>query len=380
MSYRNNRNRNSQMSQTAVQTLEKPAQDRTPVRAGLEHSARTAVRTRDVLRKDCQPAMRKICSGWEYSHKRACELGNDDVGYYQSEAKIVDIDPDDAYDLFVYHNYDRNRNFDQSHSSSLSSAMRLAPSIDIAIGPDNFPVILNGQHTMWAIHMRGQTTQASVTIYQCKDEHALANLFSIFDSNKTRTLAQAISAHKGTGDVLDMDDISPQQHHRWTQCVAAAENGFSRSMSKATLMDKVQRAARPEIIEFSKWMQSLVENGSQVKLVHQGVGAAFYAMFRSNRTKAAEFIKKYLSGIGIDNAHDPVGQVRNRMSINKPFAEHGPTACHLHAGIVYSAWRAFCLNRPLMQMRATKDLPQPDRWQIYPSATAAAAIHDDDLD
>lgn len=331
-------------------------------------SARKAIKSVDKLRKDCVDAMRRICpDGWVYDETFARQLGNDSVGYYQSEAKVVVIEPEDAYDLFLHHNYAHNRRFDQAHSTKLSNAIKVGTSIDIGVGPGNFPSVVNGQHTLWAIYMRGQPTQVSLTIYQCRDDSAMASLFAIFDTPKIRTLAQSIEANKSSGS-MDMT-VSSTRHQRWTQSVAAAENDFNPPKVRETLAEKTARAQRPEVIAFSEWLEGMIENGNQAKMVQQGVGAAFYAMSISDKERAESFIRKYLTGIGVTDKHDPVGQIRNRMTINKPHAEHGSSACRMHAGLVFSAWRAYCLNKPLRLMKTTKDLPKANRWKIFASAS-----------
>ena len=331
--------------------------------------AKNAVREKDVLRKDCQTAMRKICpDGWSFDEAKARQLMVDEAGYYQdakqSQAGYV-LDPDDANDLFVYHNYKSNRKFDQAHSTNLSNSIKVAVAIDIAVGPSNFPVIVNGQHTLWAIFMRGIPTQVSITIYQCRDDAAIARCFAIFDSNKKRTLANSIDAAKMGGLELNITSV---RHQRWTNAVATAENGFSAPKSRETNAEKMERATRTEVILFAEWIENLLEKGGQAKLISQGAAAAFYSMYASDQGRATEFVKKFLTGHGIVGDDDPVGRIRNRLVINKPEAEHGSSAANLHAGMVYTAWRAFCLDRPLRQLRKTEDIPLPDRWKVFASA------------
>lgn len=319
------------------------------------------------LRKDCLPEMLKICTkGWTWSEEKASRLNTDDIGYYIDETKTVIIEPEDASELYVHHNYEGNRSFDQSHSEHLSSAMKLAPQIAIAIGPDSYPRIVNGQHTMWAINMRGRPTQASVTIYQCRDSEAIAALFSIFDSNKKRSVAQALDAAK-FGKTVSVD-IPSSRLQRWSQCIASANNKFNSPKSRETLSSRVERATCDESVQFAQWMEQLVTKAEHARFIHQGVGAAFYAMYLSDRLKAEQFIRKYLSGVGITGDSDPIGKIRHRLVINKPPAEHGASACGLHAGIVYTAWRKFCLDQPLTRMTRITSLPPPEKWKVFASA------------
>lgn len=344
------------MSSFRQKKKDRPAQDRSL-------SAKAAVRGRDVLRSDCTLSMQRLCkSTWGFSEDKARQLGTDQVGYYLDCSMVVVLTPDDAYDLFVNHNYEKNRAFDQSHSANLSNAIKVAPAIDFAIGPNNFPVCVNGQHTLWAIYMRGQATQASITFYQCRNDESIAALFSIFDSNKKRTLANAI-------DAASMAVTS--RHGRWVQCVAAAENGFHPPKSRETLSNKLLRAQRVDVLAFSEWLEGMITKPDQAKMIHQGIGAGFYAMWKSDISRATEFVKKYLCGLNMKDEHDPVKVVRDRMTVGKPHAEHGPTACRLHTGILFTAWRKFCLSQPLKAARATIDIPACDRWKIYESPVEA---------
>lgn len=342
-------------------------------------SARVAERemaadpTRRNLRQGIHPFMERLCpKGWTYSDEKAKRLTCDKVGYYIDSAIVSVIDPETANDLYLNHNYQKNRSFDQAHSVSLSASMELAPAIAIAISDDGHPVIVNGQHTMWAIYMKNRPVQASVTVYQCRDERAKADLFTIFDSNKKRSLAQAIDAHRHATN--STSDIPAARHARWTQCVAAAENGFNPPKQREMLLQKTTRANRPEIIDFATWIEGIISNANQAKMIHQGVGAAFFAMFLSDRSKATEFVTKYISGLNIDSTNDPVGMIRERMTIKKPKAEHGSSACKMHAGLVYTAWRAFCMGKQLGCLRLTQDLPAPDRWKIYQSANMQEVV------
>lgn len=318
-------------------------------------------------------SIRKICPvGWTYSEELSEQLTSD-AGYYQdaeqSRAGYL-LDPDDAYDLFVHHNYESNRKFDQAHSANLAHNMAVAVAIDIAIGPSGFPVVVNGQHTLWAIYMRGRPTQISVTVYQCRDKAAVAAVFALFDSNKKRTLANTIDAAVAGGLKLN---VSSRHHQRWTQAVAAAENNFNAPRSRATNAEKMERATRLEVVAFSEWIDGLIENAQQAKMVQQGIAAAFYAMFASDLDNATKFVKRYLSVVRED-INDPVGRLRDRMTINKPQAEHGSSACSMHAGMAYTAWRAFCLGKTMKQVRQTKDIPAPDKWKIFTPASSVVSM------
>jgi hypothetical protein len=313
-------------------------------------------------RGDVNVAMRRITtSGWEYDEEVAKSEGCEDVGYYIAETKKVRIGPDDALEIFSHHNYDHNRDFDQAHCTQLSQSIKVVPAIDFAIGPGGKPVLVNGQHSMWAIYMRGLPTTASITIYQCRDEAAIARLYGIFDSNKKRSQQQVIAAAIGAGDL--QSSVAPNKLARWAQCVNVAETGFRRAMIGETNAHKVERVHRPEVQEFAAWIESMTRDTKKAKLITQGVGAAFYAMFLSDRPKAEQFVQRYVDGVGL--AEDsPMYRLREKM-LNRPEGEHGASVCRAHAEMVYSAWRKFCLSEPMQVVRRTTELPSHDKWKVY---------------
>lgn len=314
-----------------------------------------------------QEAMLRIYDeGWSYNEAKARALGTAEVGYYIHAAKPAVITSEDAFDLFSYHQYKNQRPFDQSHSTHLSESMLVAPAIDFAIGPSGHAVIVNGQHTMWAIYMRNQPTQASVTIYQCRDELAVAKLFAIFDSNKKRTVANAIHAAHSAGDFSYSRDVDAPKLHKWSQCIAIAENDFHRCNAKETLVTKVARARREDVQKFASWIEDVVNSDADRRMIPQGIGSAFYAMFLSDEMRAKEFITAYLSGINLD-ANSPVLLLRNKL-LNRPRGQHDNSVCRMHAEWVYSAWRKFCLGESLMAMRGTTNLPSPKNWRVFEPA------------
>lgn len=322
--------------------------------------ARKMVQTEQ--RSDTQLAMRRITSsGWTYQNERALAEGTDDVGYYIDETKHPRITPEDAFDLYNHHNYDHNRSFDQQHATHLSKAMRVAPNIDIAIGPSGKPVVVNGQHQLWAIFMKGVTITASVTVYQCRDEASIARLFTIFDANRKRSQQNAIAAAKGAGD-LDCD-VPANKLARWSQCVATAEADFRRQTVSETNWEKMERVHRPEVQGFATWIEELVSDRKTKLLITQGVGAAFYAMYRSDPIKGEEFIRKYIQGTNLGET-SPVLKLREKM-LDRPEGQHDASVCRNHAELTFVAWRKFCLGEPMQICRAVSNIPHYDKWKIY---------------
>jgi hypothetical protein len=310
--------------------------------------------------------MRKLVPvDWEWNEDFARQMGTEQQGYY----KIPDlvrchvISPDEAEELFLHHNWSVQRKFDDRHAERLASEMVVAVEISVALGPDNFPRIVNGQHTLWGMYMAGRPMQVTVTPYMCRDDIGMANCYAIFDSNKTRSAATIIDTQKQVGGI----DIahSATRHHKWAQCVACAENDFNQPKKQQTNTAKAAQAARPEVIAFAKWIEARIESNNQIKgLLPMGIGACFYAMYKADPIKAEQFLKMYLSGVGLTENH-PILILIRRLTINKPVAEHGATACRLHAEIAYTCWRKFCLGEPLMATRRTIRLPKWNNWRIY---------------
>lgn len=138
--------------------------DYTPPLTG--NAARKAAKPRP----DSMEAMLSIYSdGWNYSEDRAKSLGTDEAGYYIEKTTDVVISPEQALDIFCHHNYAGQRSFDQAHAVRLSKEILLARDIAFAVAPGGHATMVNGQHNMYAIVLRNQNTQASVTVYQCRD-------------------------------------------------------------------------------------------------------------------------------------------------------------------------------------------------------------------
>ena len=140
-------------------------------------SARMAIKAA-TPRKDTSAAMMRIHDrGHEFNESEARALDADEVGYYIEKTVTVVITPDHAEELFIYHNYKGQRSFDQAHATQLAKSMKVAPAIAFAIDDSNHAQCVNGQHTLWAIRLRGKTTQAAVTIFQCRDFAVELQLF-----------------------------------------------------------------------------------------------------------------------------------------------------------------------------------------------------------
>lgn len=336
-------------------------------------SGRTLLRQAQKRANDrVKPSMRKLVPfDWNWDEDFATQLGCDD-GYYQVPNLIGShvVTPEEAEELFSYHNWIKGqRTFDGQHASRLASAMKVGVAIDIAIGPDNYPKIVNGQHTLYAIFQSGRPKQISVTVYMCRDDEGMANCYAIFDANKTRSAATVIDTHKKVGT---LDWTYPASRlHKWAQCVACAENEFGQPKNRRTNSSKIEQARRPEVLKFGHWIEERIDSANQIKgLVPMGVGAGFYAMFRADPVKAERFLKMYLTGVGLTE-HHPVLVLRNRLTVNKPRHEHRSTACRLHAEIMYTCWRRFCLGERMQSTRRTTCLPAWDKWSIYVPPTKA---------
>lgn len=331
-------------------------------------TARSVMRRvkKDNLRRDAQNIMRKICpQGWTYDEAVAIAENSADVGYYIEESKKVVLTPDEASDLYCFHNWEDNRAFRQHHSTQLSEVIRVAVNIAIAVGPDGYPVVVNGQHTLWALYMRGQSLGASITIYQCRDKQALANTYTIFDSGKNRSQTEGVEAAKQAG-MLTVD-IPSRFLTRWAQAAAAAENDF-RQAGREPNSTKVERCQRSDVQGFAGWMEGMITDASQRKFAClQGIGAGLFAVYKSDPIKGAEFVSQFLTGAKLDD-DSPVLLLRNKIT-NRPPGEHAGYATRLHAEWVWAAWQKFCLGQPLRVLRRFNVLSAPDKWKIVITPT-----------
>lgn len=314
-------------------------------------------------RKDSVQAMVDIYPhGWDYSEKVALENGTAEKGYYLHETLKVEISPEDAGEIFIHHNYAHQRNFDDGWARELARNMVTAVGIDFAIGPGGKAFVINGQHTLWAIYLRQRRTPASITVYQCRNEQAMADLYAIFDSNKVRTIKQVLHAAKNSNSLTY--EGTENKLARWSQCAFLAENNFTRKqIGKQGNSKKVETAKREDVQEFAQWMDSHVTEAHHTKLVPQAVGAAFYAMFKSDLTNAEKFACGYFRGVGLEEG-SPILIIRNKM-INRPKNQHAASAGLELAQLMYSAWRKFCLAETLTNLRKTLDIPAFDKWRIY---------------
>jgi hypothetical protein len=332
-------------------------------------SARAA-RRKHKVRKDSTPEMLRIFKGgWKFDEKTALANNSADKGYYLEKTVIANISPDDAHELFCHHNYSDQRKFNESHARRLGMTICVAPDIDFAIGPDGKAFIVNGQHTMWAIYLRGTTTQAAIKIWMCRDKQAMADLYAIFDDNKKRTLNNAIHAAQGASSLTY--EGKETRLAKWSQCVGIAENEFSRkNSSKEGKSFQLDRAKREDVQSFAKWMDKHVQDSFQMKLVPQGIGAAFFAMWKSDRANAEKFAKQYFTGANLEK-DSPALYMRNKIA-NRPKGLHAASVCREHAEIMFTAWRKACLNEPLQSLRRTIALPEPNKWKIYRSSSQLA--------
>jgi len=341
-------------SKTAKRTRKTTPQDETA----------RAVKKRNQPRGDTTLAMKRLYDGgWDYSEEVAQRRNSADKGYYIHKVVDADIDPDDAMELFIHHNYDEGqRKLDESWSRSLAQDMATVHNIAFAVGPAGIAKVVNGQHSLWAIVNRGQTTQAVITIYMCRNEQAIADLYATFDYNKKRSFQNALHAAKGAKTLTYKGKEANLA--KWTGCVAVAENEFSRTtLAREGRPRQIERARREDVQEFARWMDSFVNATHQRKLAPQGVGAAFYAMWKSDRINAEKFAHAYFTGENL-SGKDPALIIRNKMG-DRPRGEHASTVCRDHAELMYTAWRKFCLGEPLLSVRRTQDLPVPEQWKIY---------------
>ena len=328
-------------------------------------SAKAAVRGAKP-RKDIAPAMVLIYDdGHNYDPQKALATRSDEKGYYIHDSMVVFISPDDAYEMFVEHNYDKQRRLDEAHSRRLASTISVAVSIDFAVGPDGKPKMLNGQHTMWAIYLRGHDTQSNVKIWMCRDEQAMADLFAIFDDNKKRSLKNAIHAAQGA-NALTYEGAEGRLA-KWSQCVGIAENEFTRkNASREGRSVQLDRAKRDDVQQFSTWMDKHVNGPMEMKLVPQGIGAAFFAMWKSDPKNAERFAQEYFTGANLPKGSATL-YIRNKIG-NRPRGEHAGSVCREHGEILYTAWRKFCLGEDLLQLRRTIALPLSTEWKIFRSS------------
>lgn len=331
-----------------------------------------AARQQSGLRADCIPwVARNIPNGWNYSEERARSFGKTD-GWYGEETKFVVITPDEAHDLFARHNYDHNRPLIADHAEELAAVQQEGLSIDFGIGPDNHPIIVNGQHTIWGIFLKQEPMRCKLTIYQCRDKQSIAILYASFDSGRIRSASQILKAEMGAG-VIECS-VSPSKFNKWLSHARIALNGFTRHSLNKTNTARMEAAKNENIRNFVVFMEEAVlESGAGTTahgLVPQGIGAAFFAMFTCDQGLAREFISGYLKGAGLEE-DDPRWRLRDRL-FNKPRGFHADTMIREYVSMAFVAWRKFCEGGTIRLLRGQKEIPAFDKWKVFMKPEFAA--------
>lgn len=320
-------------------------------------------------RSDVHPAMLRVWGGgWEFDESHCRDVGCESEGYYPASALLKVLQPEDAMDLFVHHNYKGNRPFDEDHALAIAEGMTVAH-VDIAIGPDGYPQVVNGQHTLWAVYLRGRATQADIVIYQCRNPEAMAAAYATFDIGKNRTQTNIIDAYKSAGRIVT--EINSAKLARCSQWAGLAENGYNRH-AKESKTTKHARSLRADVLEFTEWVFGLVCNGDRERLAKGGIGAALWSMWVSDRQKAQEFAQGYFSGENLAEG-SPMLLLRNRI-VGVPKGMHGGSVSLEMTQWAYSAWKKFCLGESMYLLKATKDLPPPTQWRVNPSSLARRSL------
>ncbi len=321
-------------------------------------SARRALQDRK-LRKDCIPLMDELCpDGWQFDESKS-----NSSGWYMAESKILNVSSEQGGDLYLHHNWGHNRSFNQRHSENLSEVMEAVTQITLAIGPDNHPWVVNGQHSAWAIRLQQcEVMPVCFLIIQCRDEAAIANLFHIFDNNMIRPLSVILKAAEATGIIES--SVPPSRLARWATGALIAENGFRRPTASRVAAAKLTYVKREVVQQFATFMEeNFREHNPSLRLIPPGVIGAFFAMWCSDSFNAQRFLDAYLSGANLEAGH-PVLKVREKMIVRTP-GEHAGTAAFQHAQVIYAAWKKFCNGELMKNLTVTKMLPPYNEWKVF---------------
>ena len=287
-------------------------------------------------------------------------------GYYPLTSAVVRIEPEDASDIVTLHNYAFQRHFDSAHAEQLAQEIEEIINITIAIGPGRYPWIINGQHSLWAVVLKNRPIKATVTIYLCSGEQAIAKAYATFDNGKTRSGKSVIDAARNAG-MVSVDVVSARLNQAIT-VVKSVEVGFTRHRP-LTNSEKVRMAQEPRVQGFAAFVEKFCEPKKK-RLYPTGILWALYAMWSSDPEKAAEFAEQYFSGQLLCD-DDPTFKLREKMQ-NRSDKEHAASAAVEHMQLAYSAWRAFCMNRRMGQLRHTRSVPAYNHWKVAPETATAA--------
>jgi len=124
------------------------------------------------------------------------------VGGARTSCEIMMVTPDMALKLIEASFFDRQRRVTQSRVQYLSAEMkagRFVPGTPVYFGmlPSGKALLLNGQHTLWAIVDCDELIELCLITRQVADEDEAGALYAVFDIHRVRSFKDSIHAFEG---------------------------------------------------------------------------------------------------------------------------------------------------------------------------------------
>jgi hypothetical protein len=271
------------------------------------------------------------------------------------QACNANIDPNLAYYIVSEYNWENQRPANDSHIKVLAEAIRVGDfreytNIDFAIYKGR-PHLINGQHTLRAVHLAEKTTPLSVHFYRVENEHEIESLYSKYDVGRRRTLRDSMGS---IGDELDM---SPNERDKLGAAISVLY--FELQNPGMTAVQSLQKS---KDFEFKK--QLMREWSPEAKLFYQCISEAtrydvgiyyrspVFAVALATLRHAPEKSITFWTGMALDDGlrhGDPRKTVLNWLrnhSIRQNRNQHRA---------VISAWNAWYAGRELNKIYAGSD-------------------------
>ena len=176
------------------------------------------------------------------------------------------IEPAQAGEILRKYNYEKQRPLDRAHAEMLGLCMangqfKKFTNIDFAV-LDGEPILVNGQHTCWAIAKGSTAVPLAIQFHRVDDTAQLETLYSQYDNGRRRTLRDNMGA---IGEELDMKS---REFNQLGSAVRFLNHGFRHSNARDTA-NMLREAQDAEFIK------SLMRNyASEGRMYFDAIGKA----------------------------------------------------------------------------------------------------------
>ncbi len=216
--------------------------------------------------------------------------------------------------------FEGERPITESHVQRLFDAMRdgtfLADSVTLVTAIlGNRTYKINGQHTSWAAFYMTEKVDPKFSLnvrevqYRVKDQEQLRLLYSLWDVNKPRSSNHLTSVH--LAGIKDLEGVPGgirtkliSAYKLWKLGYSEANVSIERSRyTPAQIAAMIKSDGLDSVVACGEFIH---EGGYMVRkhVCRSGPMAAMLETFSKTKTKAPEFWKPVMDGIGLDDARD----------------------------------------------------------------------------